>query len=109
MRIELVQRWILILSLFLVSLDASANQLEKLAKTLQEQARNCVKQSAIDHYLERAWQELPVARGRLDNGNESTFYSSRSGTWTLIEHRINGLACVIASGKQFKLTAKPKI
>ena len=60
--------------------------------------QDCMNRVALEVYLDQAFAESRVATGELDNGNEVDLYTSRRGSWTLVERTDGGLACVHASG-----------
>ena len=60
--------------------------------------QDCMDRGALEVYLDQAFAESRVATGELENGNEVDLYTSRRGSWTLVERRAGGLACVHASG-----------
>lgn len=61
----------------------------------------------LDHdmlttYLDRAFAERPVAIGELDGGNEVELFTSRWGSWTLVERLPDGEVRIIASGLKWQ-------
>ncbi len=75
---------------------------------LEADATRCLQDIEIAEYLKQAWSEVPVALGNLDNGNQTTLYLSRQGTWTLVEHRNDGRACIEAHGSNMRLQSNQK-
>lgn len=53
-------------------------------------------------YLDRAFAERPVSAGELDSGNEVELFTSRWGSWTLVENLPGGEVRIIASGLKWQ-------
>lgn len=73
------------------------------AATEEYARQSCLAHGALVEYLDRAYGEDRVATAELDTGNEVELFASRSGTWTLVEKRADGLGCVQASGTRMKV------
>jgi hypothetical protein len=84
---------------------AEAVDREAVDRTEIADANRCLPKSEMIDYLKRAWSEVPVAEGALSNGNPTTLYLSRRGTWTLVEKRQDGKACVEASGSNMSVSS----
>lgn len=67
----------------------------------------CLPKVEMAAYLDRAWNEIPVVLAELANGNGSILYASRRGSWTLVENRADGRACVQASGTHLRMDGRP--
>ena len=60
----------------------------------------CAAYEAHAGYLARRYGEFPVFTGQIDDGLVvRVFANGRSGSWTLLVIRADGLACVQASGE----------
>lgn len=59
---------------------------------------DCLEAATLEDYLRAAYQEQVSAMGDHDNGHRMFLYTSSGGTWTLVELRNDGVACVAASG-----------
>ena len=57
-------------------------------------------------YLDRAFAEQPVSAGELDNGNEVELFTSRWGSWTLVERLPGGETRIIVSGLKWQHAPK---
>ena len=53
-------------------------------------------------YLDRAFAERQVSAGQLDSGNEVELFTSRWGSWTLVERLPGGEVRIIASGLRWQ-------
>ncbi len=53
-------------------------------------------------YLDCAVAERPAALGELDGGNEVELFTSRWGSWTLVERLPDGEVRTIASGLKWQ-------
>lgn len=63
----------------------------------------CGERDAIVAALERRYAEMPVARGIENNGELiQVFVSPRTGTWTILATRTDGVSCVLAVGDHFE-------
>ena len=89
---------IAILAAFWVAATAFAAQASQLSPAAMDFAQRCLKQGAVADYLMRAWSEEPVSSDELGNGYRTLLFKSRRGSWTLVEYRPNGNACIQASG-----------
>ena len=69
---------------------------------------SCLEPAALAAYLDRAFQEAPVASARLDNGNRVEIFASRRGTWNMVELTADGFACIAGHGEGLRLTVEPK-
>ena len=87
-----------ILAAFWVAATAFAAQASQLSPAAIYFAQRCLKQGAVADYLMRAWSEEPVSSDELGNGYRTLLFKSRRGSWTLVEYRPNGNACIQASG-----------
>ena len=56
-------------------------------------------------YLDRAFSEQPVSAGELDNGNQVELFTSRWGSWTLVERLPDGEIRIVASGLRWQRAA----
>ena len=83
---------------FWVAATPYAAQASKLSPAATDFAQSCLKQGAVADYLMRAWSEEPVSSDELGNGYRTLLFKSRRGSWTLVEYRPNGNACIQASG-----------
>ena len=83
---------------FWVAATSYAAQASKLSPAATDFAQRCLKQGAVADYLMRAWSDEPVSSGELGNGNRTVLFKSRRGSWTLVEYRPKGNACIQASG-----------
>lgn len=61
---------------------------------------HCLPRPELNSYLGRAWNESRHLSGDLENSNPMSIYVSRRGSWTLVEFRPDGQACVHASGSR---------
>ncbi len=63
----------------------------------------CGERAAIVDALERRYDEIAVARGIENNGELiQLFASARTGTWTILATRTDGVSCVLAVGEHFE-------
>ncbi len=90
---------------FWVAANAFAAQASQLSPEATDIEQRCLKQGAVAEYLMRAWNEEPVSSGELGNGNRTVLFKSRRGSWTLVEYRPNGNACIQASGPRLSSDA----
>ncbi len=74
--------------------------------SLQDDSYRCLMDGQMTSYLRQAWQEQPKAVGDLSQGNRTTLFVSRAGSWTLVEHRNDGRACVLASGSRISMAVE---
>jgi hypothetical protein len=84
---------------------AAATDETKVTDTKLPDAARCLPGLAMADYLKRAWNEVPVPQGDLRNSNATTLFLSKQGSWTLIERRTDGQACVEASGTKLQFRA----
>ncbi len=96
----------LVLALWLLPTLVGAMDVNSIAQQRHSDAMRCLPDAKMTSYLDQAWAELPVALGDLDNGNPTTLFLSHRGSWTLVEHRRDGLACIEASGTRMTIDAK---
>ena len=59
---------------------------------------DCLDANALETYLRDAYQEKVVAMGDQATGHRTFLYTSEAGSWTFVELRADGQACVTASG-----------
>src|SRR5688572_12571596 len=59
---------------------------------------DCMDAAALQAYLKDAYTEGTLATADKDDGGRVRLFASRSGTWTLVELKEDGDACIIASG-----------
>ncbi len=57
----------------------------------------CLPEDQMASYLRDAWGEEPVISGAPDKSDRLVVYASVRGSWTLVEYRKDGLACVNSS------------
>lgn len=68
----------------------------------------CFRQAEVARQLERAYAEVPVSLGLEANGNLLQLYKSAdSATWTIVSTSPDGVACVLAAGRNWE-TLTPK-
>ncbi len=70
------------------------------AQAMDSDGVHCLPRQELNSYLGRAWNESRQLSGDLENGNPMAIYVSRRGSWTLVEFRPDGQACVHASGSR---------
>jgi hypothetical protein len=63
---------------------------------------NCLAHDELVTYLASAHEEVRTASGEMANGNAMEMFSSGHGSWTLVEIRDDGFACIHASGAALK-------
>lgn len=69
----------------------------------------CGPREAVTGALERQYAERPFARGLGDNGNLIEVWAAPDGGFTILMTAPNGVACLMAAGKDWHgLAAVPK-
>ena len=89
-----------LLAVLPLSAFATETNTNTVQTILRDDAYRCLGKDSMADYLKRAWDEVPVIRAKLDNGHKTHLYVSHRGSWTLVEYRVDGKACVKASGDQ---------
>lgn len=90
-------RWLISLALFamLLPLGASAIAAEPV----------CARRSDVVKELANRYKEIPVAVAVANNGHLlEVLTSGTGGTWTIIITSPNGVACMVAAGKDWQQT-----
>jgi len=61
-------------------------------------ADDCMEPSDLQAYLEEAYAERPIAVADNETGSRVRLFTSKNGTWTLVQYNEERLACVVANG-----------
>ncbi len=88
---------------FFASLAIATIAAASAQATAQEMPQECLGQDDLATYLDRAFNETRVAVAEAENGNRVELFSSRRGSWTLVELRPDGLGCIQAHGKRMRV------
>ncbi len=59
--------------------------------------------TAVIEQLKARYQEAPVAMGLVGDGSVLEVLAAKSGSWTILVTRPNGLACVVAAGGSWEI------
>ena len=65
----------------------------------------CLPYPHLSAQLARLFGEHRTGRGVLDEGMASEIFLSPSGSWTFVVVRPDGIACVVASGREWRSLA----
>ena len=69
---------------------------------------SCKPWKEVAHYLGEHYSEHPVAVGLQSDGSLLQVYAAQNAsTWTLVNMRPDGMACLISAGKSWEELAKP--
>lgn len=64
-------------------------------------ASECIKPDEMLSYLKEAFAERNVASASTETGRSVRLFTSKRGSWTLVEYNDKGLACVTAHGTEW--------
>jgi len=62
----------------------------------------CGKRTDVVHSLGDKYKETTTAVGLVNNGMLIEILTSKTGSWTLLMTRTNGVACVMAAGEAWE-------
>ncbi|MEM7021275.1 MAG: hypothetical protein AAF637_01650 [Pseudomonadota bacterium] len=93
-------------TLFWLLVEPIASQ----AQTRPMQLKRCNAHNKLVEILRGSYAEVPSARGLQSNGHLiQVFVSKKSGSWTIVSTRPDGLSCVVATGRHWQdLTEPPR-
>jgi hypothetical protein len=63
----------------------------------------CFSHAEVARQLKGTYQEAPVSLGLQANGNLlQVFNSAKSGSWTIVSTSPDGMACILAAGRNWE-------
>jgi hypothetical protein len=69
-----------------------------IAAAIPAIADDCMEPTDLQVYLEEAFAERPIAVADHETGSRVRLFTSKNGTWTLVQYNEERLACVVANG-----------
>lgn len=69
-----------------------------IAAAMPAFADDCMEPGDLQAYLEEAYAERPIAVADHETGSRVRLFTSKNGTWTLVQYNEEHLACVVANG-----------
>lgn len=62
----------------------------------------CAAHKQIVKLLSKKYSEAPVAVGTVNDDRFMQLFVSRAGTWTILVTKVDGQACIVASGENWE-------
>ena len=68
----------------------------------------CFSHAEVARQLKATYHEAPVSLGLQSNGNLlQVFHAPTSGTWTIVSTSPQGMACILAAGRDWENLTPP--
>ena len=68
----------------------------------------CFSHAEVARQLKATYHEAPVSLGLQSNGNLlQVFHAPASGTWTIVSTSPQGMACILAAGRDWENLTPP--